>query len=601
MKNPQIPVGKLGWGRRRIKHQLILVCVVAFLPMLLIGLYLISSAGNMMRTHYLDLLTADNRQVKLLLSQVGRTAYMAADEMCMDETVRRLLSTTYETEGEFLASANKLTLLDTLVYQNREFERVVLYTDNPTIRNYKQFRTVGEEVRQSDWYTRASTRYGAFWASIDNGSAAPGRNSNLSLVRSVALPGSDYSAVLVLTLSDSYIRSVVDYDNSLDIIFTEDGTVAYSTKSSLYRAQSPLEVGYDTTYYRYAGMVELDGEDCYAVVSTVRMYMTNSRVFVGSMDREGVEYARRLDSMWTLILFLCVVIPGGILIAFVRYFARRVDLLRGEMHKASSQDYDIIPEFQGHDELTDAFEDLRRMVADIKEKDAKMFEAELNEKELRNRQQLMEYKMLAAQINPHFLYNTLETIRMKALTHGVRDVADAIKILGKTLHYVFENTGNAMTVLQKELTHVENYLSIQKLRFGERINYQIIVEPGVDAQHYPILPLLVQPVVENAVVHGLENVRGTGLLTIRVGYLENGNLAIRVADNGVGMDEAALETVRSKLSDTAQMPHESVALYNISQRIRLCYGEGYGLTIQSQVGQGTQVCLELPGTFEEGA
>lgn len=141
------------------------------------------------------------------------------------------------------------------------------------------------------------------------------------------------------------------------------------------------------------------------------------------------------------------------------------------MHKASTEDYDIIPTFRGQDELSEAFADLQTMVQMIKEKDAKMYEAKINEKELLNEQQVMEFKMLANQINPHFLYNTLESIRMKAFTAGDREVATAIKLLGKSMRYVLENTGTVFTTLDKELNYIETYIMIQRLRFGERVNY----------------------------------------------------------------------------------------------------------------------------------
>lgn len=233
------------------------------------------------------------------------------------------------------------------------------------------------------------------------------------------------------------------------------------------------------------------------------------------------------------------------------------------------------------------------MVQDIKQKDAKMYEAELNEKELRNNQQLMEYKMLASQINPHYLYNTLETIRMKALTTGNRELADAVKILGKTLHYVQENTGTAFTTLKKELDHVENYLAIQKLRFGDRINHVVRVEPELNPGSYAILPLLLQPVVENAVVHGLEEIDGTGMITIDVGRVEN-ILRIRVRDSGKGMSLSELESLRANMERRDADPHAGIALYNIHRRIRLCYGEKYGVTVESERGCGTCVILTLP-------
>ena len=138
-----------------------------------------------------------------------------------------------------------------------------------------------------------------------------------------------------------------------------------------------------------------------------------------------------------------------------------------------NEDYDFKEMVRGEDELSEAFSDLEVMVQNIKEKDAQMYKVLLKEQELTNEQQKMEFKMLASQINPHFLYNTLETIRMKAYTVGDREVATAIKLLGKSMRYVLENNGTAFTALKEELDYIEIYMKIQKLRFTDKFDYEL--------------------------------------------------------------------------------------------------------------------------------
>lgn len=268
-------------------------------------------------------------------------------------------------------------------------------------------------------------------------------------------------------------------------------------------------------------------------------------------------------------------------------------MLRSAMRKAKSQDHNMAPTFRGNDEITETYEDLVALVQDIKEKDAKMLQFELREAELRSRQEIMDYKVLASQINPHYLYNALETIRMKALTGGDREVADAIKILGRTLHYVMENTGTAYTTLDKELQHVSNYLAIQKLRFGDRINYALELSPELEPREYAMLPLLLQPVVENAVIHGLESLEGRGDIRVVVQH-QNGKLCIRVCDSGKGISAQELAQLRLALDGPDNKAGSGIALRNIHRRIRLSCGEDYGLRLESELDVGTRVTLELP-------
>lgn len=585
---------KVGWGKTRIMRQMLTVSVICLLPLLVVGVFLLWNSGDLLNKHYLELLEADNRRVKAVLSETTRQAYSAAEQVWYDDNVAQLLKTDYTRGEEFIAAANSLTLLDNLVYQSKAYSKILIYTDNPTFTDYKQFRVVTEQIRQTDWYQRATESITPFWTSIGVENI-PVQYSNLSLVRAINLPGCDYRAVAVLTLNDSYIRGSVDFGGGIDVISVDGGGVVYSSRSKWYGMPMPLPSDDSDSVFRYSGRQELDGREYFAVVSALQLYMTNSRLYVGTIESSGISNSRSLLTLWWSLLVLSLVIPLAALVFFVRYFAGRVSLLRAEIHKARSRNYDMVEKFSGNDELTEVYQDLCFMVADIKQMDARMYEAELNEKELRNTQQLMEYKMLASQINPHYLYNTLETIRMKALTAGDRPVADSIKLLGKTLHYVFENTGTAFTVLQKELDHVANYLSIQKLRFGDRINYEICISPEVDPETYPILPLLLQPVVENAVVHGLESISGVGILRISIERTENGHMQITVSDNGIGMTARELAEIREKLEQSGQTPQSGIALYNIRQRIRLRYGEGYGLTVESSQGEGTTVILDLPG------
>lgn len=266
------------------------------------------------------------------------------------------------------------------------------------------------------------------------------------------------------------------------------------------------------------------------------------------------------------------------------------------MHQASTEDYDIRSYIQGQDEISEAFSDLEVMVRNIKKKDAEMYEARINEAELRNEQQVMEFKMLASQINPHFLYNTLETIRMKAFAANDKEVARAIKLLGKSMRYVLENTGTSYTTLSRELEHVNVYLDIQKLRFTDKFDGITEIGEDVDPEKIYILPLLLQPVVENAILHGLEERERGGIIKISVTkHMEEQELlCIEVSDNGCGMTEEELAQLRRNIEQKDITRSKSIGLYNINQRIKLTYGDAFGIQVLSVPEEGTRVRLYLP-------
>jgi two-component system sensor histidine kinase YesM len=234
------------------------------------------------------------------------------------------------------------------------------------------------------------------------------------------------------------------------------------------------------------------------------------------------------------------------------------------------------------------------MIQEIKKKESQVYEALIKQKELINQQQKMEFKLLASQINPHFIYNTLETIRMLAIENDDHNVSTAIKLLGQAIHYVLENTETFSTTLEKELNYIDVYLQIQKLRFEDRISYCITVQEDIRSREYQILPLLLQPIVENAVTHGLKNVKKNGWIRVEVTSDKKSALFITIEDNGIGMDTRELNRLDTKIKEKSDNTRIGIGLNNINQRIRLFYGEEYYMKLESTPENGTKVRLMLP-------
>lgn len=272
------------------------------------------------------------------------------------------------------------------------------------------------------------------------------------------------------------------------------------------------------------------------------------------------------------------------------------------MYRVSNNDYEIVDTIRGDDELTATFHDMKVMVGKLKSAEAEIYQAQIREQQIINQQQQivnqqqqMEFKLLASQINPHFLYNTLESIRMKAFSEGNREIANAIKLLSKSMRYVLSNTKTTSTTLDKELDYVSNYLAIQQMRFGSRIGYEIQISPAFTPANYHILPILIQPLVENAIAHGLEDTGEDGHIIVRVRPSKDRTLLIcHVFDNGIGMSHETMERVLAQMHTPSKHSTHGVGLYNIDNRIRLFYGEEYGLTIRSKEHWGTCVTVTIP-------
>lgn len=208
-----------------------------------------------------------------------------------------------------------------------------------------------------------------------------------------------------------------------------------------------------------------------------------------------------------------------------------------------------------------------------------------------------EISALQSQINPHFLYNTLDTIRGQALIDETPVIADMAEALSHIFRYSISSTGQLVT-LQDELRNIDKYIMIQSFRFENKFSMDIKIEEDELVRYY-IPKLTLQPIVENAIYHGLEIKKNGGLIKIYA-YATKKHLVIQISDNGVGMTSQQLTHVNHSLRyqytviKSHGKRHIGVALSNIQQRIRLLFGEEYGLAIQSAPNQGTQVDFILP-------
>lgn len=231
--------------------------------------------------------------------------------------------------------------------------------------------------------------------------------------------------------------------------------------------------------------------------------------------------------------------------------------------------------------LNNNFVNMAKYIQDLIER---VYKSQLREKEA-------QLKYLQSQINPHFLYNTLDSMRWMAVKQQQWDLAEQIEALSSLFKHAL-NEGKEMTTVEKEVQHLHDYLTIQKNRFGERITETIHVEPEV--KKCKVLNLILQPLVENAIVHGLENKIGEGKIEVFIGKKEN-ILYYSIQDNGLGTDQ---ENIRKRLKERKES-HNVLALDNINQRIKCKYGEEYGIIFSSEIGMGTKVDVNMPIEYGE--
>lgn len=217
---------------------------------------------------------------------------------------------------------------------------------------------------------------------------------------------------------------------------------------------------------------------------------------------------------------------------------------------------------------------------------------------IEQRKKQIELESLQRQINPHFIYNTLESIRMTAIINDDPEVGQMVQLLGQQLRYSI-HAGSEMVQAEKEWEHLRMYMQLLSYRYGTRYTLNLPEDPAIGK--IEVMKLLFQPIVENAINHAYDE--QTGDLVISIGYMQaGGDQYFIVKDEGSGMDETALLRLRSML-DAEQMPEwegRGIGLRNVNERLKLRYGAAYGITVDSAVDEGTTVSIKLPITPKQG-
>jgi len=290
----------------------------------------------------------------------------------------------------------------------------------------------------------------------------------------------------------------------------------------------------------------------------------------------------------TILFPLIFVIAIILSLRYARSLTRPIESLNAKMKSIQMGRFDIATLEDEHypmDETGQMHRNFRIMVQRINDLINENYLKQLAIKE-------SEYKALQAQINPHFLYNTLESINWHAKIAGQPHISQMVESLAYLMRHTI-NQQEPLVTLGEEMTFISHYITIQKVRFEERLDFRMDVPEELRSCVIP--KLVLQPLVENAIQYGLERIIGT--CSIRIGARRNGHeLVIEVRDNGPGIDREAIELI---FAGKLRSKKTGLGIRNIHERIRLMFGEEYGLEIESKPGEGTNVRIRVPYNWRD--
>jgi two-component system sensor histidine kinase YesM len=301
---------------------------------------------------------------------------------------------------------------------------------------------------------------------------------------------------------------------------------------------------------------------------------------------EAVLYSdlKRMQFYTVMIVLITLVVMINATIMYTKKITKPIEIMMHQMKKVEAGNLNVRVKSNVYNELDDLSESFNQMVNQIKRLMEDIVAVEHNKNEL-------ELEVLHAQINPHFLYNTLNTIRWMAKIKGEDSISDALVALVKLLR-VSISFGNNMIMLQEEIEYIENYILIQRLRFNQLFEIHFNIKEEHKRLNIP--KLILQPIVENSLIYGIDEAeKREEPIIIHIYTRENGDcIEIVVEDNGSGIEKEVLDNIFKQDQNINRF--SKVGLNNVNQRLKLYLGMEYGLRIVSKVGVGTTVIISVP-------
>jgi len=393
--------------------------------------------------------------------------------------------------------------------------------------------------------------------------------------------------IIIINFKEGFLdkivgTSIAGINSSLFIIDDENRYLLADSPFMLLKHAEPEVIKLVSCFTSGHGKIELSGRKNIGVFNT----SVNSgwKILALVTEEELLAKNRELFKYTLLLISLGGLAFIGVSILAAFWISWPITRLTKIMETAADGDLGVRMEINAIDEiqkLAGSFNKMMSRIQRLMEKN-RAIEREKN---------LAELKALQMQINPHFLYNTLNSIYSLSRQYGIKPIMDMTYSLSNLFRISFSQKEDMITI-RDSIEQLENYIAIQKIRFEEKFSVFYDIEDEVYSCRIP--KLMIQPLVENSIVHGIEKKKGKGSISI-IGYRTDGTIKIIVQDDGIGIEEERLGRIRQVLENgEVESREDMIALRNINRRLKLNYGDSFGLSIFSIKGRGTTVELILP-------
>lgn len=491
-----------------------------------------------------------------------------SDYIAFDRTLAEVFSMEYGTPYEQYEQLTQKVdpILRTASYFHGGMQQITIYTDNGMVKHDTTVAPVSE-IEETDWYQKTLEHPGLNWF-------ANYQEETLFSARKLAFSGAR-EGVNILYMDVDYQKLFTPYAETLIsecglYITDQDGKLVFEESRFSGKNQN-----YDLTYSEFLEQRDRGSTDY--IILCEQSNTTGWTVWLYQPVGLAGEAMRPIGVMAGVTILICIF--AAVLAYFITsgMVSSRIERLTHFMQEVQEGSMDMQMESDDRDEIGMLYRSFGSMMKRIRTLINEVYLSKITQKEA-------ELKALQAQINPHFLYNTLSLINWKALAAGEEDISRMTLTLS-TFYRTALNRGRNVLQVETELSNTRAYLEIQSMLHDGDFDYEI--EAQTEILQCESLNLILQPLVENAIHHGIEEkTDGRGKITVR-GWKEDNCVWFMVEDNGVGMEQEVADKILT-------MESKGYGVRNVDERIRLCYGGKYAMKVESVVGKGTKMTIHFP-------
>ena len=570
-----------------IKTKLFSIFFFAVLiPMLTSNLIIYNNISNNIIKEQKDEMKAIIQRVVLNLDRVMQDSISVSNQLYRSKVVDDFISMQYEDPIEFYEGY--MYMLDNnflrYYYNSQNEYSITIYTDNETISNSSDMVKLTSKIKRNKWYKdfiNSNKKVNISSSYNEDG------DIGISLVKKLDYFSYDNEKILKIDMNyNSILKEIIsEYNNfGVDIYICNDKHILFSNnelnsnklKVSTIDEIIPKDILLEQEY-------EINGYNgiCNIIVTAEKDIY--NKIFNNN----------KIKLIIICLLILNLLIPTIVILMVSYSITNRLSLLTLHLKKVKNGEFDTIDNNVGKDEIGSVMDNFNLMVVKIEDLIDVILKKDIEQKELELAKNRAELKALQSQINPHFMFNTLESIRMRSLIKGEEETAFIIENLAKLLRQSI-NWGEDNIKISDEIGFVNNYLAIQKYRFGDRLDFNVNILPICNNIRIPKLSILT--FVENSCIHGMEGVAYNVQIGIDI-IIEDDYLYICIADNGKGISVEKLNEIQHKINNCSfELINggRGLGLLNVYMRLQRYSNNTMKFNIESNESYGTTIKIQLP-------